>query len=86
MSHGATLEGTSLECGLRLILKSYEIDALAPSPEEARAWVRGVNHLPLGGKHRHLLVLVRKHVRAARALESTSASLDDMLDDDDDDD
>ena len=48
-------------CGLRLILKSYELDVVATSMEEARAWVRGVNHLPLGGKHRILIELMRQN-------------------------
>ena len=35
--------------------------------ELAREWVRGINHLPLGGKHRHLLMLARKHAAAPEA-------------------
>ena len=41
-------------CCFRLVLKSYELDAIAFSPTEMRAWVRGVNWLPLGAKHSHL--------------------------------
>ena len=78
-NHSASLEGVPLECGLRLILKSYELDALAASPEEARAWVRGINYLPLGGKHRRLLLQMRQHVRAKDAIESNTVSLDEML-------
>ena len=51
-SHAASLDSHQVKCGFRLVLKSYEIDAIAPTAEEARAWVRGVNHLPLGAKHR----------------------------------
>ena len=60
-AHAHTLSGEQAKCGFRLILKSYEVAAIAPSMEEARAWVRGVNHLPLGGKHRQLLILMSKH-------------------------
>ena len=47
--------------GFRLVAKSYELDVLAASAQEARFWIRGVNTLPLGSKHCALLALVRKH-------------------------
>ena len=59
--HATSLGGNAVKCGLRLILKSYELDVVATSMEEARAWVRGVNHLPLGGKHRILIELMRQN-------------------------
>ena len=59
-AHAERLDSATIGAAFRLVLKSYEVDAIAPSAEEARRWVRGVNHLPLGGKHRALLALVRK--------------------------
>ena len=38
--HATSLGGNAVKCGLRLILKSYELDVVATSMEEARAWVR----------------------------------------------
>ena len=58
------LDSASARAGFRLVTKSYEIDAIAASPHEARQWVRGVNSLPLGGKHRALLHLVRQQAGA----------------------
>ena len=55
------IDSSAISSGFRLILKSYELELIAPNEEEMRAWVRGVNVLPLGGKHRALLALVRKH-------------------------
>lgn len=51
----------AIAASFRLVLRSYELELIAPSEEMARLWVRGVNHLPLGGKHRTLLALARKH-------------------------
>ena len=48
-------------CGLRLILKTTQLELLAASPAEAVTWVSGVNRLPLGSKHLALLALVRQH-------------------------
>ena len=48
-------------CCFRLVLKTYELDAVAISVAEMTAWVRGVNWLPLGAKHVHLAELVSKH-------------------------
>ena len=47
--------------GFRLIAKSFELDVLATSAQEARFWIRGVNTLPFGSKHCALLALARKH-------------------------
>lgn len=41
----------------RLVLKSYELDAIARSSAEMHSWVRGINFLPLGAKHWHLTQL-----------------------------
>jgi hypothetical protein len=51
----------AIAASFRLVLRSYELELIAPSEEMARLWVRGVNHLPLGGKHRTLLALARRH-------------------------
>ena len=59
-----TLTPAQMRCSLRLILKSYELECIAPSEESAREWVRGINHLPLGGKHRHLMMLAKKHAHS----------------------
>ena len=40
--------------------KSYELDVLAASAQEAAFWVRGVNALPLGSKHAALLALAKR--------------------------
>ena len=66
-AHAGALTSAQMRCGLRLVLKSYELDCIAPTEELAREWVRGINHLPLGGKHRHLLMLARKHAAAPEA-------------------
>ena len=66
-AHAAALDSNQLKCGLRLVLKSYEVAAIAPTVEDARAWIRGINHLPLGGKHRQLLRLIRKHAEPEEA-------------------
>ena len=60
-SAGQLAPGT-IAASFRLVLRSYELELIAPSEEIARLWVRGVNHLPLGGKHRMLLALARRHV------------------------
>jgi hypothetical protein len=65
-THAASLDSAQLRCGLRLICKSYELDVLAPTAKDAREWTRGINHLPLGGKHRQLLILTRKHAGLAQ--------------------
>ena len=59
-SAGQLAPGT-IAASFRLVLRSYELELIAPSEEIARLWVRGVNHLPLGGKHRMLLALARRH-------------------------
>ena len=56
-----------IKSGFRLVLKSFELEVLAPSVEEARVWVRGVNCLPLGAKHRALLSLVSSFLEGAPA-------------------
>ena len=60
-THASALTVAQVRCGFRLVLKSYELDAIAPTPEEARAWVGGINHLPFGGKHRQMIALAHKH-------------------------
>ena len=58
-AHGASLNTAMVSAGFRFVLRSYEIDCVAPSAELARLWVRGVNHLPFGGKQRQLATLAR---------------------------
>ena len=64
-AHAASLDARSLARGFRLVLKSYEVDVLAPTAEDARGWVRGVNCLPFGAKHCQLHALVRKQLKQA---------------------
>ena len=56
-SWAVQLTSAELASGFRLVCKAYEIEALAETPEAARAWVRGINCLPLGAKQRTLIAL-----------------------------
>ena len=65
---------TELACGVRFILRSYEVDAVASSPAEANAWVLGVNSLPFGSKQLALADAARKHAAASAAADARRRS------------
>ena len=47
-------------CGLRLILRTMQLELIAADREEADAWVCGINRLPVGSKGLALRALVKK--------------------------